>query len=484
MSEAPVQNEVMPSVQNPSSLSYSVKTSSASKLRRMDVRPITNATITLGAATTQSIIEIPQGCYNLSKSRLVLTYAIPATGVANTNVNVFAHCPPIARLRVTTQNSGLVLIDLSDFPAYWAGTRCLSSFNSWQGSNAQLPYDVADNLVNSSNRYHSCTSNNAAINSAILTNQRVDQTAAIGDVQTCPPGILATQYVACGADEVTAIATRFSLDFSQMHGTIFSLDKVLPINDRLVVVIDYVAQNNLGFTAAAAFAALSAIGALANTNLTPVMQLMQECNPEIVRQLADKARAGMDVLYPIINQSTQTITANTTGSAAFAHSKLGHNLVANLVTTMLTDNNVALRASAFDYQGTTINNHRALLNSFPLDVQQINHVTGEDWQEYSKYLQSSAINLVDYVSLFKSYIYWYGNDQDIAMSDLSQAQGYNVATTQMPQLFVNYVAGAFASRMVSNAIFQDTIRLTESGFSRPDSVPINHLALMELPDRS
>lgn len=481
MSEA-VQNEVMPMVKNPDSLSYKVSTSSSSKLRRVDVRPITNANIALAQnATTQSIIEIPQGCYNLSSSRLVISMQTAVQLGAGIAYGLFSHCPPIARLRVTTQNSGLVLIDISDFPAYWNATRCLDRLDKFIKRNAQSVSAVAATVADRVLQYHSSSSNSAVIDGGQVTNGRITNGGLFANLIQPPGGALCSQYVATTADN-GAYDTVFSLNFEQLYGTIFAVDKVLPINDRLVVTVDYAGWANLGFQVQAAAVAALAAGP---TTFSPVLELTQEVNPAIVSQLAEKARNGFDLLYPIINQSTQQIAATTTGSAAFSHSKLGHNLVCNLVTTMITDNGLALRANSYDYLGALITNHRSLLNSFPLDVQLLDHTTSADWREYSQYLASSSLNQTDYVSLFKSYIYWYGNNKDIAMCDLgSQAQGYNVATAQMPQLFINYTSAAVATRMVSNAIFQDTVKITDIGFARPDSVPVNHLALMDLPDRS
>lgn len=465
----------------PSLNTKGVVPASSSVLQKVEINPTSSVTYTVGASNQNLLFEIPPSNYNFSKSYLSFTFtaAAAAAGVAHMH---YSHIPPIQQIQFRGQGGNISLVDINDFGGYWACTRGFEKQQTWLKESpgfldaTALP---AGTIASAGSRYHAACTEVPAIDGSVLTCRRANQAGAITQI----PTNIGTQYVATGAD-ATASAFTFRLDFSQLYGTVLALDKVIPSRQRMNLVLSMATLNQM-------FADIGAGGIVATTaavTVTTSLTLMQEVNPIVNNALAQKVDSGnFDLLIPYVSQSSFATTASTRNTAQFNNSANGAvNLLGHLISPMIADNSaatIALRGSAYDFNGALIQNHQGLLNNFALDVQQIDHTnpSADDWRVYEKFLRKGAVNQSDFLSLYKIIIYWYGAIQDLSETNWDLAQGYNILNLNPGMFQLRHLSGATASNLVCNAIYQISVKASPSGLVYNSSAPVNHIAPTPMP---
>lgn len=466
------------------SLDYAVDPASSSVLQKITLTPSSGAgPYTVGAGNQTLVFEIPPSNYNFSKSFLSFTYTVAAGGAGEAHAH-YAHIPPLQQLQFQGQGSNIQIVNITDFAGYWAATRGFEKYDTFikENGNALDATSVGGALI-AGCRYHAAISENGALNSSVYSNRRAIQTGALTGIP--PTGQIATQYLATGED-VTASAFQMRLDLSQLYGTIFCLDKVIPVRQRTNLTLTMATLNQMFVDLAAAIAATTAA-----TTLSVSLTLCQEVNPLVVQSLNAKVASGMfDLLIPYVSQSNYSTTASSSNVAQFNNTSNGAvNLLGHLISPMLNDNSaaaIALRGSAYDYNGALIASHQATIDNYPIDSQLISHANpaAEDWRLYEKFLRGSAVNLVDFLSLYKVMVYWYGANSELSETDWDLAQGYRVLNSQSSMFQLIHTAGATASRLVCNAIYQISIKATMGGLVYNSSAPVDHIAPTPMPSMS
>lgn len=466
----------------PSLNTKGVVPASSSVLQKVEINPTSSTTYTVGASNQNLLFEIPPSNYNFSKSYLSFTFTAAAAGAGVAHMH-YSHIPPIQQMQFRGQGGNISLVDLSDFGGYWAATRGFEKQQTWQKESPTFLDATAipaGTITNSGQRYHACSGDFKAIDEKVVTCYRANQAGAITAI---PSNATATQYVAIGSD-ATASAFTFRLDFSQLYGTVLALDKVIPCRQRMNLVLSMATLNQM-------FADIGAGGIVATTaavTVTTSLTLMQEVNPIVNNALAQKVDTGnFDLLIPYVSQSSFATTASTRNTAQFNNSANGAvNLLGHLISPMIADSSaaaVALRGSAYDFNGVLIQNHQGLLNNFALDVQQIDHTnpSADDWRVYEKFLRKGAVNQSDFLSLYKVMVYWYGAIQDLSETNWDLAQGYNILNLNPGMFQLRHLSGATASNLVCNAIYQISVKASPSGLVYNSSAPVNHIAPTPMP---
>lgn len=454
---------------------------SSSVLQKVEINPTSSVTYTVGASNQNLLFEIPPSNYNFSKSYLSFTFTVAAAAAGIAHMH-YSHIPPIQQMQFRGQGGNISLVDINDFGGYWASSRGFEKQQTWLKESPGFLDATslgAGTIAAAGSRYHAPCSENPAIDGSALTNRRANQAGAITQIALGT----ATQYVSTGAD-ATAAAFTYRLDFSQLYGTILALDKVIPSRQRMNLVLSMATLNQM-------FADIGGAGIVATgsaTTVTTSLTLMQEVNPIVNNALAQKVDTGnFDLLIPYVSQSSFATTASTRNTAQFNNSANGAvNLLGHLISPMIADSSaaaVALRGSAYDFNGVLIQNHQGLLNNFALDVQQIDHTNpaADDWRVYEKFLRKGAVNQTDFLSLYKVMVYWYGANQDLSDTNWDLAQGYNILNLNPGMFQLRHLSGATASNLVCNAIYQISVKASPSGLVYNSSAPVNHIAPTPMP---
>jgi len=426
-------------------------------------------------STSECSFELPNKCYNLSRSTLdfKLSIAAPTSGYFN-----HAHTlgNPIDSISLYTRE-GIFLADIRNCQMFSrAVTPYVTKLTDFLENDILLGDDASQAGADTLSRGYNCFRNNTQKDTSLSTGTGLLMTSNATRLVSNPPitGVVLEasnlsytepNYLVQGA--VNAVLYfNYSIPFSEFHHSIFSQDKVMYWGQSLMLRVNFASSGSIGFQSSAA----AIEGSATITNLltgceanSVRVSLAVETNPLIVQGLVNKVQSsGLNIVTPYVHSFLSSLAGTSKSVSQRLNSGFGQRLlnvyhvVANTGATGLAIMDISNTddLKVVSYQSNVDNN--LLQEYIPLSAQ------NEIYQIHAPLLKHSVIqnsNVFKYNQvLIDSWregacSTWKEKDHVLDGLDLSAERIYNIALTTT----------SATHRVFSYYVVQRTISIAANG---------------------
>lgn len=257
--------------------------------------------------TTETLIEVPTKCVNLSRSVLQYQVYVPELASNTTSVHT-SGLPSIDRLSCYTR-SGVYICDINNVDKFYRVVAPRTTKFAKMNSADKMAIAATSALATSVGHY---LHNSNALSSA---SKRVDNagTALTNSDKSYSEQEYIQQGVAADGSGAGHIYYNVQMELGEMVHTVLNIDKDLYFGEIMVLRIQWAPSNRLGFVSLSAAPTLPTVAISTACTINNIaLYLAVESNPDIISALVAKVNtSGIQLVVPYVHTYKNSASSST-----------------------------------------------------------------------------------------------------------------------------------------------------------------------------